>query len=93
MVRAYSAPIFPPLPLGRCPRLLWDRAFGAVRVSSRGLLGKTNRTLMETIPARELWIHQNPVAMAMLVEGLAALGRGETGVPIDLTQFPGDDEV
>ena len=36
------------------------------------------------IPTRELWLHQNPEAMAMVDEGLAALGRGERGVAIEL---------
>ncbi len=54
--------------------------------------GRVVLTPMVAIPARELWLHQNPAAMAMVDEGLAALGRGEKGVEIDLAQFPDDEE-
>jgi hypothetical protein len=54
--------------------------------------GRVVLTPMVAIPARELWLHQNPAAMAMVDEGLAALAKGEKGVEIDLSQFPDDEE-
>jgi hypothetical protein len=54
--------------------------------------GRVVLTPMVAIPERELWLHKNLGAKAMVETGLAEMGRGET-VSIDLSKFPeGDDE-
>lgn len=53
--------------------------------------GKVVLTPMVAIPERELWLHRNPKAKAMLEAGLAEMARGET-VAIDLSEFPEDDD-
>lgn len=41
------------------------------------------------IPVRELWIHQNPEAMASLRRGIEQAERGE-GRKLDLSELPDD---
>jgi hypothetical protein len=53
--------------------------------------GRVVLTPMVAIPARELWLHKNPTAKAMVETGLSEMGRAET-VSIDLSAFPEDDD-
>jgi hypothetical protein len=53
--------------------------------------GRVVLTPMVAIPERELWLHKNPAAKAMVETGLAEMGRRET-VSIDLSAFPDDDD-
>ena len=53
--------------------------------------GRVVLTPMVAIPERELWLHKNPAAKAMVEAGLLEMGRGET-VKIDLSTFPEDDD-
>jgi hypothetical protein len=52
--------------------------------------GKLVLTPMVAVPEREIWLHRNPAAKAMVETGLAEMARGET-VTIDLSQFPEDE--
>ena len=53
--------------------------------------GRVVLTPMVAIPERELWLHRNPEAKAMVETGLAEMSRGET-VSIDLSAFSEDDD-
>ena len=54
--------------------------------------GRVVLTPMVAIPESKLWLHKNPVAKAMVEQGLREMANGETGL-IDLSEFPiGDDE-
>jgi len=53
--------------------------------------GRVILTPMVAIPERELWLHRNSAAKAMVETGLAEMSGGET-VSIDLSAFPEDQE-
>jgi hypothetical protein len=53
--------------------------------------GRVVLTPMVAIPERELWLHKNPTAKAMVEVDLAEMARGET-VSIDLSSYPETDE-
>ncbi len=53
--------------------------------------GRVVLTPMVAIPERELWLHKNPEARAMVERGLAEMARGET-VAVDLSAFPVDED-
>ena len=53
--------------------------------------GRVTLTPMVALPEREVWLHKNPAAKAMVEAGLAELDGGKT-VTIDLSQFPDDEE-
>ena len=53
--------------------------------------GRVVLTPMVAIPERELWLHKNPAAKAMVEAGLAEMARGDT-LSIDLSEFPEDDD-
>lgn len=53
--------------------------------------GRVILTPMVAIPERELWLHQNPEAVASLDRGLAQAANGET-TRIDLSKYPDDGD-
>jgi len=54
--------------------------------------GRVILTPMVAIPERELWLHKNPVAKAMVEQGLVEMANGETSL-IDLSAFSDEDEA
>ena len=53
--------------------------------------GNLMLTAMKEIPARELWLYQNPEALAMVEEGLRQSARGETYYMGDFSQYAEDE--
>ena len=54
--------------------------------------GRVILTPMVAIPEREAWLHQNPTAKAMVLQGLEEMATGETA-SIDLSSYPDDEEA
>lgn len=53
--------------------------------------GNLMLTAMKEIPARELWLYQNPEALAAVEEGLRQSARGETHYLGDFSQYADEE--
>jgi hypothetical protein len=53
--------------------------------------GRVILTPMVAIPERELWLHKNPAAKAMVEQGLAEMVAGEV-TEIDLSSYPDEED-
>lgn len=59
---------------------------------SKSADGEILLTPLATIPERDLWLYQDPQALAIFRNGLAAAAEGRVGPPIDFTRYADDGE-